>query len=220
MVNVFGQFPQYPQQPSGAGTGTDDIQQAVKQLMAQQQQGGPPRDPTPEEEDQIKQTVTGMLQRKGMMSGQVQPQQPPTGIPQEEFTGPTQEMVGGPSPVPPTKVTSPEAPEENLEDYPDSNVDANDQQQEYNFEEAHRLAHQQTLDAEENARNQDRATSNRRLIELAQKFADRGDTENWLSPSGKESYAQLLRDVGSQAFMRDYAPQITQALGTGTFSRS
>src|SRR5450631_4271668 len=75
-MNVFGQIPK-PMGPDGA-TSQDpnaDITQALTAMMEKQQEGEPqPRQPTPQEAQQLKQAGMQMLQAKGMAPGQGQPQ--------------------------------------------------------------------------------------------------------------------------------------------------
>ena len=61
MVNVFGGLPQ----------GADDVKDTVMKLLAQQQANEPtPRQPTPQEMDQLKQAAMQAAQAKGQMPGQ------------------------------------------------------------------------------------------------------------------------------------------------------
>ncbi len=65
MVNVFGQLPQ--QTPPQQGGQLDDVKDVITKLLEQQQANEPvPRPPTPQEEQQIKQTAMTMLQQKGL----------------------------------------------------------------------------------------------------------------------------------------------------------
>lgn len=108
MQNLFAGLPQ--QGPTQQQPGQmDDVKEAVAQLMAQQQANEPaPRPPTPQEADQIKQTVVQQLRANGALPAQGTPspgmtignqapppqQEPPVGPPRP----PGMDGMGNPMP--------------------------------------------------------------------------------------------------------------------------
>lgn len=95
--NLFGGLPQQAPPPGGQDPTGDDIQSALAQMMAAQQEGEPtPRPPTPEEAQQLKQAGAQMMAAKQQgLTPTGQPNATPTLPPPSGQAPPTPPAPGG-----------------------------------------------------------------------------------------------------------------------------